>query len=116
MTGGDGAVYDRGKALEQLGGDEALFGDVSAVFIAECESYCTALEAVLADGDVAMLRLEAHTVKSVLASFACEAGRELAQRLEHLAASGSIEGADSMTSDLVAAMRRLAVALKKETR
>lgn len=110
----DGTVYDRAKALEQLGGDESLFAEISAVFIGECEGYCSAVESVLAEGDVTAVQREAHTVKSVLASFACEAGRELAARLEQLAASGRLDGADAMAAELAAAMRRLKTVLEKD--
>lgn len=114
MTCGDDPVYDRSRAIQQLDGDEALFGEIAAVFRAECEGYCRALETALASGNVVDLRREAHTVKSVLASFACEAGRELARRLELLTAEGSLDGAAGITAELVWAMRRLAGVLETE--
>lgn len=107
-------LYDRADALERLGGDEALFASVAAVFTHESENYCTALETALAARDAELLRREAHTVKSMLATFSYEAGRELALRLEHLAATGSLDEADGLTADVVAAVKRLAEVLEKE--
>lgn len=107
-------LYNRAEALERLGGDEELFADVVSMFVAESESYCSALEAALLSADAAVLRREAHTVKSMLATFSYEAGRELAMRLEHLAATGNLDGADSLTSEVVAAVRRLVEEFARE--
>jgi len=115
MTFGNQPVYDRSLAIQQLNGDETLFVEIAAVFRAECEGYCTALASALASGDASELRREAHTVKSMLASFACEVGRDRALRLEQLAAEGSFDGAAGLTAELVSAMRSLAEALETET-
>ena len=47
----DDPVYDRSLAISQLAGDETLFSAIAAVFVAECEGYCAALEAALAKGE-----------------------------------------------------------------
>lgn len=106
-------LYNHAEAVERLGGDEELFASVVGLFVAESEGYCGALEAALASADAAAVRREAHTVKSMLATFSCETGRELAQQLEYLAASGSLEDADSLTAAVVNAVRRLVEALPK---
>ncbi|SDH08768.1 Hpt domain-containing protein [Propionivibrio dicarboxylicus] len=110
MAGGD-KIYDRAEALTRLDGDEALFKEMAEMFVGECESYCQALAGALASREAAQLRREAHTVKSLLATFSFEAGRQLAARLEQLAAGGTIEGAESLTQDLIVAVRQLAAAL-----
>ena len=106
--------YNRAEALERLGGDADLFAEVASLFVDESAGYCSALEVALAAADAAVLRREAHTVKSMLATFSCETGRELAMRLEHLAATGNLDGADSLTAEVVVAVKRLAEALVKE--
>ena len=63
-------------------------------------------------GDPAAVQREAHTVKSVCATFSFESGRELAFRLEQLAAAGNLNGADVLTAELLAAIDTLAGALK----
>lgn len=110
----DEPLYDRAAAIGQLAGDESLFAAIAGVFVAECDGYCAALEAALASGNLADLRREAHTVKSMLASFACESGRALAQRLENLAASGRLDDAPGMTAELMSVMKRLSRALEQE--
>lgn len=69
----DDPVYDRSLAISQLAGDETLFSAIAAVFVAECEGYCAALEAALASANSVDLRREAHTAKSMLASFLAKA-------------------------------------------
>ena len=105
------ACYDHAEAVARLGGDEALFASVAGLFVSDSANYCRALEEALAAGDRNALRREAHTVKSMLATFSCEDGRLLAFQLEQLAASGSLEGAEALTADLVASIRQLALAL-----
>lgn len=104
-------MYDRAEALSRLDGDEALFQEMAGMFVAECESYCRALADALASGEASQLRREAHTVKSLLATFSFEAGRQLALRLEQLAAGGSLDGAEGLTQEVIAAVRQLAAAL-----
>jgi HPt (histidine-containing phosphotransfer) domain-containing protein len=108
------AYYDRAEAIERLGGDEALFSGVAEAFVGGQKDYCAALASALAAADADALRREAHTVKSMLATFSCESGRELAQRLELLAASGELAGADLLTESVIAAVRQLADALSRE--
>lgn len=107
-------LYDRAEALGRLGDDEELFASVAELFIADSEGYCQALESALAAGDAPGLQREAHTVKSMLATFSCETGRERAMRLEYLAGSGSLDGAASLTQEVIAALRLLAAALANE--
>jgi len=107
-------LYNRAEAIERLGGDEALFVSVAGMFIASSAGYCTALEAAVQAADMAALRREAHTVKSMLATFSYETGRVLALRLEELAASGNADGARSLTDEVIAAVKRLVEALESE--
>ena len=107
-------LYNRAEALERLDGDEELFGTLAELFVAESAGYCRALEAALAAADVTALCREAHTAKSMLATFSCEAGSDVALQLERLAAGGSLEGAEALTARVVAAVRTLSDELGKE--
>ena len=107
-------IYDRTEALARLDGDTSLFSEMAGIFVAENDAYCRALEDALAAGDAPALRREAHTVKSLFATFSYEAGRELAMRLEHLAATGSLDGAEVLTKEVVAAVKRLGEAFAGE--
>jgi HPt (histidine-containing phosphotransfer) domain-containing protein len=105
-------VFDRAQALERLGGDEELLDSVASLFVEESTIYRRALGDALDSGDPATVQREAHTVKSVFATFSFESGRELAFRLEQLAAAGNLNGADVLTAELLAAIDVLAAALK----
>lgn len=107
-------IYDRAEALARLDGDEALFAEMAGMFVGECDAYCDALNGALAAQDPVQLRREAHTVKSLLATFSFESGRLLALQLEQLAAGGSLDGAEALTRDLIAATRQLAAALSAD--
>ena len=115
MSDSAATVFDKDQALERLAGDAELFAEMAGMFVAESETYCQALESALASGDTACLSREAHTVKSLLATFSCEAGRDLAMRLEQLAAAGRLDGAAALTAKVVAAVRLLGVALACES-
>lgn len=107
-------LYNRAEALERLDGDEELFGSLAELFVAESAGYCSALEAALVARDVAALCREAHSAKSMLATFSYEDGREVAMQLERLAAGGSLDGAEALTAQVIAAVKRLADELAKE--
>ncbi len=108
-------LFNRAEAIERLGDDEEFFSNVAALFVAESAGYCSALEDAAAAADGEALRREAHSVKSTLATFSYEAGRELALQLEQLAASGDLAGADRLTAQVVDAVRQLAEVLEKSS-
>ena len=106
--------YNRAQALERLGGDEDIFAEVANLFVAESDNYCQALKDALVSGDAGVLRREAHTIKSMLATFSYESGRGLAEQLELLAASGSLDGAVELSAQVVNAVKCLSVVLRAE--
>ncbi len=108
------SIYNKHEAIERLEGDAELFADMAGMFITDAESYCVALEEALKSGDARALRREAHTLKSLFATFSCEGGRELAERLEHLAATGGNEGVPELGQGVLAAIRALKEALAGE--
>ena len=113
MSGSEVPVFDKAEALVRLGGDESLFNELTQLFVTESAGYCSALEAALSSADAAALRREAHSVKSMLATFSYEEGRVLAMQLEYLAAAGSLDGADRLTAQVIDAIRRLAAVFVK---
>lgn len=106
--------YNHAEALERLGGDAELLANVARLFIAESEDYCRALELALALADAAGLQREAHTVKSILATFSCESGRLRAFELERLGAAGHFGGAAALVAEISLIVRALAKALAKD--
>lgn len=105
-------IFDRAQALERLGGDEELLDTVASLFVEDSAGYRRALVDALASGDAVAVQREAHTVKSVFATFSFERGRALAAQLEQQAAAGDIGGVGALTEQVVEAVHTLAVALK----
>ena len=93
-----------------------LLADVASLFIAESEDYCRALELALAVADAGAVQREAHTVKSMLATFSCESGRRRAFELEQLGASGQLAGAAALVAEVSLMVRALAQVLEKDAR
>ena len=107
-------LYDRDDAIARLGGDAELFAAVAAMFVAESGTYRAALQAALATSDAAQLRREAHTVKSMLATFSYADGRSRALALEQAAAAGDLSDAAALAAAVDADIACLAKALAAE--
>ena len=107
-------LYDRDDAIARLGGDAELFAAAAAMFVAESETYRAALKDALATGDAALLRREAHTVKSMLATFSYADGRSRALALEQAAAAGDLSDAAALAAAVDADIACLAKALAAE--
>jgi len=87
------ALADLDQALEILGGLEELLAEVLDVYLAELPGRRRALAEALARGDMAALRLAAHSLKGVSASVGARAASQAAKGLEHLArAAGEGDG------------------------
>ncbi|MEZ7911708.1 MAG: Hpt domain-containing protein [Propionivibrio sp.] len=108
-------IYDRTDAIARLGGDAELFAAAAAMFVAESETYRAALKDALATGDAALLRREAHTVKSMLATFSFASGRARALALEQAAAAGDLAEAPALAAAVDADIALLAEALADES-
>ena len=107
--------YNRAQALERLGGDEDIFAEVANLFVAESDNYCQALMDALASGDAGVLRREAHTIKSMLATFSFASGRARALALEQAAAAGDLADAPALAAAVDADIALLAKALADES-
>ena len=47
MSADETRIYDRAEAIARLDGDEGLFAEMAEMFVAECDTYCGAVEAAL---------------------------------------------------------------------
>ena len=106
--------FDRAAVLAAMGDDEELFRSIAAMYVQDCPGYCAALQAAVDAGDVRTLHREAHTVKGLLATFACDAGAALARDIENLAKDDQFDEAVAKVPQLVVAIEDLAVTLAAE--
>jgi signal transduction histidine kinase/DNA-binding NarL/FixJ family response regulator len=92
-------VCDRTAAIAMMG-DEELFDQLAAMYIADAPGYLHELDAAFAAADADQLARAAHTLKGLFATFAA-AGETVAQQLEQTARRGDL----SSCAELVAAVR-----------
>ncbi|MGE5386592.1 MAG: Hpt domain-containing protein [Betaproteobacteria bacterium] len=107
---------DRTTILGRLGGDEELLGTMADMYLQEYENYCQGLRAAVQSGDAKLLQREAHTLKSLMATFADEPGSALALEIQMQAESGQLAGVEAKAEALEAAIRRMAAILEAEFR
>jgi|GEM_PF-2426485 len=77
--------FDWDLALETLGADESLLLMALEMFVDEYPQHQAQLQAAVQAKDKQQLGAAAHTLKSLLATFAAEPARDQAAQLEHLA-------------------------------
>ncbi len=74
--------FDRQAALEGLGGDIKLLGEVIGLFLEDCPRLLGEMDRAIRDADSASLKRLAHTVRGVASNFATPAVVEAARTLE----------------------------------
>lgn len=103
---------DKSAILENLGDDEELFAEMAQMFIEESAAYRQNLLTALASGKPEAVRGEAHTLKSLLATFADTEGRALAIAIELQAKNGEIDA--EKVSQLEVRIADMAEVLRQE--
>jgi two-component system, sensor histidine kinase len=96
-------IVDRAAALDRLGGDEQLLGDVIGLFLEDCPERLVAIKAAVDARDGPAIRAAAHALKGV-------AGHVAATELVH--AAGTLEriGAESRLDAAEAGWRNVSLA------
>ena len=75
-------LYDRELALDRLGGDEELLGEITVLFLQESPQMLARLQMAVADRDAHSIMEAAHSMKGSLATLGAEEGALLALDLE----------------------------------
>lgn len=105
MTTSEEAPAGNRAAAIALMGDEEIFHEVAAMFVADTPRMLDELGQALAASDWPALTRSAHTLKGLFATFAAKAGETAARQLEAGARAGNPEG---NCADLAAEVRRQA--------
>jgi signal transduction histidine kinase/ActR/RegA family two-component response regulator/HPt (histidine-containing phosphotransfer) domain-containing protein len=108
--------WDWSKCLAGFGGNEGLFREVAAAFLAEEPVLSRGLVDAIGAGNAVQLRHFAHSLKGTLGLFPVPRGRELAIQLEQLGKSGDIAAASPLHQELVNELGRLRHALERRLR
>jgi HPt (histidine-containing phosphotransfer) domain-containing protein len=106
-------ILDRSEALERVGGDTALLGELIELFLAESVQLRRDLAEALRAGDASKLGRTAHTLKGAVSTFGAHAAREAAERLERLGRAGELADAAGAVTHLESELERLGPALEK---
>jgi len=95
------------KALERLGGDRELLDRVIATFLKTFPQLVADLRSAHTQRDPRRVQGAAHSLKGSAATVAAEQVRSLAERLEQIGASGTLDGADRLLAELDAHLTRI---------
>lgn len=100
-------VIDWGRAMETVGGDRRLLGEIIEVFLDDCPRQVLALDAAIAAGDAATLRRLTHSLRGSLSYLGAEAASATIAELEQIAMSGQLEGGENLQKRLVSQIGQL---------
>ena len=109
----DGALDWHG-ALEQVGGNEAILGELAGLFVSEYARHLKEMKRAINHGDATLLRRAAHTLKGSAAVFLANSTVEAALRLESMAREGDLEDVNEAMAVLERAADELLPALKEK--
>ena len=84
------------ELLARFDGDSELLKELAGIFLQECPKMLDEIREALRTGDAKTLERAAHTLKGSVGNFALPGPWETAQRLELLAKSGELTGAEDI--------------------
>lgn len=85
-----GFSLDKATILDSFGDDEELFIAMASMFVQEADTYVLSLRSAFSAGDLGVLQREAHTLKSLLATFADSEGAARARAVEKSEAMSAV--------------------------
>ena len=112
--GVDGGALDWQGALDQVGGNEAMLGELAGLFVTEYAKHLEEMKRAIGHGDCSLLRRAAHTLKGSAAIFHADPTVEAALRLENMAHEGDLEDVDKALARLEREAGALLPALKEK--
>ncbi|MCO6043702.1 response regulator [Aeoliella sp. ICT_H6.2] len=106
--------FDYERALENVGGGEALLLEMINLFEVECPKQMSDIEEAYQAGDCEMVMRSAHTLKSTVGLFAADSAAAVAKRIEYMGRDGVLDEFPvqwkqliSLVEDLLDALRAL---------
>jgi PAS domain S-box-containing protein len=100
--------FDFSAALDRLGGDRELLKRQMKFFLSDAPELMTHIRAAVASRDGTSLKLAAHRLKGLSATFDASRAVELARQLETLGQEGVLDAAEPLAAELstcIGAMR-----------
>ncbi|MGB6200400.1 MAG: response regulator, partial [Candidatus Acidiferrales bacterium] len=109
------SVMDKKTALARIDGDESLFADLAKLFCDESARMLSAIQDAIAKKNAGELHRAAHFLKGSVATFAAQPAFDAALKLEEIARSGNLTGAEDAYASLAEEVRRLRIALENRS-
>jgi HPt (histidine-containing phosphotransfer) domain-containing protein len=100
------AAFDPRVLLDEYG-DDALVRDLARLLIESVPVQADAVRSAVAVRDSAALRAAAHKLRGSIAPFGVPAAVEAARTLEAMGATGNLDGAETLSRELVADVQSL---------
>ena len=97
--------FDRGAALEGLGGDEELLEEVLGLFLEDCPRLLDEIRAAVEAEDRSSLQRLTHTLGGVASNFAANEVVRVARAIENASREGRLAEAKEMIPDLEHVLR-----------
>jgi len=89
-----------GSLLEMIGDDPEMVREIVDAFLEDAPDRLTEIATGLADGDAALVRRAAHTLKANGLTFGASAFAEACRRLEETATDGTLDGAAPIAAEV----------------
>jgi len=105
-------IFDRAALLDRLDGDAELLEQILQVFIADCASRLTAVDAALAAGSAQDLAAAAHAIKGAALNMSAHRLADVASALETAGHRGELSDAPVLVASLHHEAEQLQVHLK----
>jgi CheY-like chemotaxis protein len=106
--------YDKPLALDYVGGDKDMFGELVAIFLAESPGALARVHEAVSSGDPEAIIEAAHALKGSMGILAANDAVAAAQGVETLGQSGDLQGIQEATAALSVEVQRLTYALERE--
>lgn len=101
------AIFDRVAALERMGGDEELLGELIVAFLGDVPNQLGALHEAIRAEDAEEMGRTAHGLKGAAANLGAERVRAAAFKLEEAGRDGQLASGPSLTTHLEAELKQL---------
>jgi two-component system sensor histidine kinase/response regulator len=106
-------VLDKAELMDRLGGDKNLLAKIAELFEGECDSYVSAIREAIRSSDLKTLESASHALKGMLSNLAAEGATEAALKLENMARSGDLIGAEEALRSLNSHLESLKPAIEE---
>jgi two-component system sensor histidine kinase/response regulator len=93
-------VFDKTKAIENLGGDMDLLKEIIEIFLDDFPNQMKQIREGILAGDAEAVEHAAHSLKGSVANFAAKRAYDAAYRLEVLGREGNLGEANEALGDL----------------